>query len=81
MKNKIKFAWYFCEAYIKNQIAAYLDRRLENKRQSYHAYNQETHAGRPLGRCNMHEAMNKVDQFGTVIYADPVQGAIFYTSR
>jgi len=82
MKNKkIKTAYYFCLAYLKQSIANYLDRRLEIKKRPWRAYGTFGSGVVPLGKCTLAQATKKTSKFGTVVYCDVPQAAIFFTEK
>jgi hypothetical protein len=81
MKNKFLVVLYFIEAYIKNRIAEYLDRRLENKRRYWTAYGTFGSGVTPLGKCSLAQATKKTSKFGTVVFCDVPNASIFYSDK
>lgn len=76
-----KTAFYFCEAFCKNLIAEFLDRRLETKRRKWTAMGTFGAGYVPLGKVNMDEATQKVAGFGTVVNVDVEQAIVFYSEK
>jgi len=77
----IKTLYLFTNNVLNQEIADYLDRRLETKKRLWQAVGTFGSGVVPLGKCNMAEATKRTGQFGTVAYADVEQATIFYNKR
>jgi hypothetical protein len=77
----IKTLYYFTTAVLNQEIAAYLDRRMENKKRQWKAIGTFGSGVVPLGKCNMAEATEKTSKFGAVSYADVEQAIIFFNEK
>ena len=81
MKNKIKFAYFFVVAYLRNLYIEFYNSRIENKKRHWKAYGTFGGGVVPLGKLSMNDARIAASKLGKVIYSDPEQAAIFYSEN
>ncbi len=81
MKSKIKMIYFFAVAYCKNFLIEKYNARIENKKRHWKAYGTFGGGVVPLGKINQTEAIETAKGLGTVVYCDPEQAAIFYSSN
>ncbi len=81
MKNKIKMVYFFIVAYCKNLYIEKYNARIENKKRYWKAYGTFGGGVVTLGKITKAQAIEIVKDLGTIVYCDPEQAAIFYSTN
>jgi len=81
MFKKLTIAWWTVYAFAANLFIEWHNRRLENKRRSWVAHRIDGGGVVPLGRLNQSKAIDKVAQWGSVVFVDTEVAVIMYRDK
>lgn len=68
-------------AFVANLFIEWHNRRLESKRRRWTAHRVDGGGVVPLGRLSQSKAVDKVAQWGSIVYVDPEVAAIMYRDK
>ena len=81
IKSKCAFAFNFMRALILNFFIEWHNRRLENKRRHWTAHRIDGGGIVPLGKLSQSDAIDKLAQWGSVVYVDTEVAVIMFRDK
>jgi hypothetical protein len=81
IKSKLAYAYWFCHAFICNTYIGWHNSRLENSRRLWTAHRIDGGGVVPLGKLNQSKAIDKVAQWGSVVFVDTEVAVIMYRDK